>query len=858
MELAVNKRTIGLSLILLVLSLGAVSCSPVHSSPSESELSAKSRSPVDTDVFSALETGKSGVDGRSVAASDLSAASTRLLSKSSAQTVGIQLVESKNIAQLVVEANIAADTVSTVRLTNPERLVVDLPSIVGPKMRSATYDTQDSQFLSRIRVGAHPDKTRIVMDLPSNAPSITNTVESRNGALLVNIFQTPVAELGGDNTDLGNTDLGNADLAASEIVADEIKAAPKAELLESVKLEAEENTTANPKVVSSDSGITAPQNLPVLQALRFEEIGEKRNQLVLDMESAGVYSLKKTAPSEYLLKLEEASLSDSVEPVVVARPGSGKIRSVRISSKNDAAVLRIFAAPGVTLRAQSRAGGIVVGEDYKDSDFAADARAQFAPEEAPKSDTSAPAKKEAPAQAPVKTEEAANTTAAAGKTPGEDRELNALLADENYQGRLISLDLQDTDIDNALRIIAEVSNLNIVTTEDVAGKVTLRLIDVPWDQALDVILKINSLGKVQEGNVVRIAPLEKLRAEREALKQAKVAEEQLEELKVRYLRVSYARAGDLKPLVENVVSERGSVTYDERSNQLIIKDTKTGVNRVVELVRKLDLRTPQVLLETQIVESKRDFVRQLGAQLGFSFQNSPSTGNATGYNFPNSIEGSANSNNLGTLGESAPGFLNVLFGSADGTRSLDLQLAAAENEGLAKVVSRPSVATTNNKQATIKSVEKVRVKLPSGGNSVTVGQGAQGSGGSTATESIEAGIVLEVTPQASPDYYVLLDINAKSSSFTKTNNVEGIPSEIERSATSTILVSSGQTFVMGGIYKITENLGARGIPFLKDVPVLGHLFRFSDVTDTDEELLFFITPRIIEGSFDDAAMKAAM
>ncbi|NDC39926.1 MAG: hypothetical protein EBZ48_18165 [Proteobacteria bacterium] len=310
--------------------------------------------------------------------------------------------------------------------------------------------------------------------------------------------------------------------------------------------------------------------------------------------------------------------------------------------------------------------------------------------------------------------------------------------------------------------------------------------------------------------------------------------------------------------MENVVSERGSVTYDERSNQLIVKDTKTGVNRVIELVKKLDLRTPQVLLETQIVESKRDFIRQLGAQLGFSFKNSPSTGNATGYNFPNSVDGKFNSNNLGTLDSKAPGFLDILFGSADGTRNLDVQLAAAETEGLARIVSRPSVATTNNKQATIKSVEKVRVKLPSGGNSVTVGQGAQGTGSNTATEAIEAGIVLEVTPQASPDYYVLLDINAKSSTFSTAGNNEGIPTEIERSATSTILVSSGQTFVMGGIYKIRENLGSRGVPYLKDVPVLGHLFRFSDVQDSDEELLFFITPRIIEGSFDDAAMKASL
>lgn len=194
--------------------------------------------------------------------------------------------------------------------------------------------------------------------------------------------------------------------------------------------------------------------------------------------------------------------------------------------------------------------------------------------------------------------------------------------------------------------------------------------------------------------------------------------------------------------------------------------------------------------------------------------------------------------------------------SADGTKSLSARLSALEQEGRVKIVSRPAVATTNNRQAIIKSIERIRVRLPDSGPVTVVGQGAAGSGGgSTATEKIEAGITLEVTPQASPDYYVLLDINAKSSTLSS-REVDGIPSEIERSATSSVLVSSGQTFAMGGIYKTTERNTVNGTPFLKDIPFLGHLFRETLVDNQDEEILFFITPRIIEGSFDDAAMKA--
>jgi type IV pilus assembly protein PilQ len=200
----------------------------------------------------------------------------------------------------------------------------------------------------------------------------------------------------------------------------------------------------------------------------------------------------------------------------------------------------------------------------------------------------------------------------------------------------------------------------------------------------------------------------------------------------------------------------------------------------------------------------------------------------------------------------------MLFDSADGTRSLEMRLSQLESEGRARVVSRPAVATTNNKAAEIKSVEKYRVRLPNGGTSVATGQGstANGTGGS-ATEVIEAGITLNVTPQASPDYYILLDIKAKSSSFKPSTGTDGIPNEVERSASSSVLVSSGQTFALGGIYRLQENDEVIGVPFFKDIPFFGTFFRRLKNDNNDDELLFFITPRIVEGSFDDSSMKAA-
>lgn len=603
--------------------------------------------------------------------------------------------------------------------------------------------------------------------------------------------------------------------------------------------------------VPTDAGALA-----AVTAIRIEALGTNENALIGELSKPTTVSLKKTAPSEYVLSFDNASIDSAATSTLVAPPAAGTIRSVRPITEGAGAAFRIFASPTAELKAEVRGTQFVVrGSDLNPLTD----RAQIDPNAAAAGEGAAP---NGAAKDAVKPSSGEEVTVAGPEvtSAGIDSDVAALLSDQpKYTGRLISLDLQDTDIDNALRIIAEVSNLNIIASQDVAGKVTLRLIDVPWDQALDVILKTNALDKVQEGNVMRIAPVEKLRLEREALKQSQQAEDDLEPLSVKYLRVSYAKASELKPLIDTVISERGSVSYDERTNQLIVKDIRKGLKNVVELVGKLDLRTPQILIETQIVEAKRDFSRELGAELGFQSIQSPETGNPTGRNFPNSISIVGSSDANGTVSSfpasSGAAGLSFLLGSADGTLSLNTRLSALENEGRGRVVSRPSVATTNNKQATIKSVEKVRIKTPSGGVSVATGSGASASGTSAvATEVIEIGIILEVTPQASPDYFVLLDINAKSSTLGA-NRVEGIPSEIERSATSTVLVSSGQTFAMGGIYKIDDSTSIEGVPFFKDIPFFGHFFRSQVVDNGDEELLFFLTPRIVEGSFDDAAMK---
>jgi type IV pilus secretin PilQ/predicted competence protein len=875
----------------LFLTLVASGCGPLGSSSDSMERARLEPETADSQAVVQEPTQPASND----AALLLAAAPQTVMASPDGESMSIDWQKSDQIERfaLAIGSNVSYQASE---LTGPARLVVDLS---GAKTNSGeVVEMADSQFVDRIRVGQHPGKSRVVFDLKQGDNISHDIQRSEDGSLSIAFAAT-------DNIlAMATTSAASAApiaASASEIAETEIMPASG-----SPEFNAD---SKNKLMLASDTDL---ESAPKLIKLELAPVDTGAgNQVVAEMESAGYYSLIKSAPSEYILTLEDAAVSEFAAQPVIASADQGEIRSARAVQSGKDIQVRIFAKPNSFLQASAVGNQIVVAAlDQNNSDF----RAQVDPAQLPTEsaadttalDPAAPnadsiavqppvvvdqapsdptvveiiepdANQDAPAQADsstdvvevAETEEDANSDSAEIVEIGEE-DFGDLL-EKQYTGRLISLDLQETEIDNALRIIAEVSNLNIIASDDVTGKVTLRLIDVPWDQALDVILKTNGLDKVREGNVVRIAPVDKLRQEREALRQAQQAEEELESLKVQYLRISYAKAADLQPLVESVLTERGSVTYDDRTNQLIVKDITKGLKNVTKLVEKIDLRTPQVLVETQIVEANKNFVRELGAELGFYYLRTPETGNALGYNFPNSVEigGSAAGANgplPGVVSSFPAGIqssaVSMLFGSADGTKGLDLRLSQGEREGLVKVISKPSVAVTNNSPAVIKSVEKVRIKLPSGGTTIGIGDQANAGGGGAggrgtgATESFEVGIILNVTAQASPDYYVLMDIEAESSTLgSPGRGADEIPTEIERSATSSVLVSSGQTFAMGGIYKVSQQDQYNGVPFLKDIPILGQFFRNSSVVTSDEELIFFITPRVVEGSFDDASMQ---
>ncbi len=469
---------------------------------------------------------------------------------------------------------------------------------------------------------------------------------------------------------------------------------------------------------------------------------------------------------------------------------------------------------------------------------------------------------------------------------------------KTYRGKQISLDLKDADILNVLRILAEVGGRNIVATDDVKGRVTVRLVDVPWDQALEIVLQSNRLDALDVGNVLRVSTVTRLREEREARLAAEEAAKELEPLGTAYISVNYMQVDDesdpLTAKLLHVLSDRGKVLVDARTNTVIVHDIERGLEAARELIVRLDQQTPEVLIESNIVEGTDSFQRDLGIQWGYSHGIGPQFGNATGREFPSSILfGGGAGTALGT--GAAPGtgpaspivnppnvpaansgptigaaglpavpipFLadfpartlaagegsafDIALGSIGGSQALDARLTALEKDGKGKIISRPKIVTLNNVVGRIEAFRIFRVRLPGTGTVISTAPGGAGSA-NAATEQIKTGISLEVKPQVSSDGFILLEIKVKSSTVDFGQQVDNIPAEISREAFSNVLIKEGETVVLGGVFRDDSQKNEAGIPYLRSLPVFGWLFRRLFRTSQREELLVFITPRLVRG-----------
>ena len=439
---------------------------------------------------------------------------------------------------------------------------------------------------------------------------------------------------------------------------------------------------------------------------------------------------------------------------------------------------------------------------------------------------------------------------------GEGVFLGEIDANHQWTGFPLNLNLVNANIHNVFRLISAVSKLNIVSSDDVTGKVTVQLQEVPWDQALVAVLQAKGLGAVQYGNVVRVAPIGTIRKEREDAAATHKAELESLPLHVLTLPLNYANASEVLAQLESMISKRGSITFDERTNSLIIRDIDRNLSQIRQLVKTLDTRTPQVHIEARIVEASDSFSRALGIQWGGNLNFSPATGAPTGLFFPNSIGMSGGSTattvapNSSTIGGRASNFTTVpnyvvdlpaaatsgsiglSLGSISGLVNLDARLSAGETSGESKIISAPSITTVTNRSATIRDGARIPFQTAS----------LRG----TNVQFVEAVLLLEVTPQITADGTIFLDINITKNRPDFGTAIGNLPTIQIKEAGTTVMVPNGDTTVIGGVYNYESSVNRDFVPGLGKIPVLGWLFKRTARREDRRELLVFITPTIVQ------------
>jgi type IV pilus assembly protein PilQ len=431
-----------------------------------------------------------------------------------------------------------------------------------------------------------------------------------------------------------------------------------------------------------------------------------------------------------------------------------------------------------------------------------------------------------------------------------------------YTGERLTLNFQEIETRAVLQLLADASGQNIVVSDSVTGNVTLRLQNVPWDQALDIVLRTKGLDKRKQDNVIIVAPQEELASREKADLAAKKDIQELAPLRSEYLQVNYAKASDMAALVKSqggtLLSARGSVAVDERTNTLLLQDTSDRLADIRRLVATLDIPVRQVLIEARIVIVNDDFERDLGARVGYTTAQANGNGiwttsgtaagtdqilgsaianqTATGNSFPVSVPTGTTAANRYAVNLPVPSPAgSFALGILGSNYIVDLELSAAQAETRAEVISSPRVITANQKEATIEK-----------GTEIPYQQSA--SSGATTISFKKAVLSLKVTPQITPDNRIILDIDVKDDTvgtITVASGGVNVPSIDTREIATQVLVNDGQTVVLGGILETTHRDQQNKVPFLGDIPILGNLFKLSQKTNDKDELLIFITPKIV-------------
>jgi type IV pilus assembly protein PilQ len=599
-------------------------------------------------------------------------------------------------------------------------------------------------------------------------------------------------------------------------------------------------------------------------------------RIVVDLDQACTYDLTPGSAGKLVLTLHGGALAKAA-PVNEPQPAAAKtvaatspasrpmspfaprVMETKSAPKADATPAKptadnaaaptdfAFVEPVYQAKQQTNSDAKTTDASAEPTVRAQEAAARFSDKTAaellPVSEHSAQAQGQTPANQPA-VNLAAEQRAQAGQQP--------VAAGPKYTGEPISVNLKDVDLKDFFRLIHEISGLNVVLDPNVHGTLTVVLDDVPWDQALDIVLKNNDLARELEGNVLRIATVDTLKHEADA-RRAQIESEALAVEKTSVTRfLSYAKAKDVIITVKKFLSQRGDVVADDRTNAVIINDIPKVIPTIDRLLTQLDRKTQEVEIEARVVAATRQFARDIGTQLGFGWGNghsaiggnqqagsSPTTVNGLtpGYiTVPGSGTGSASGSSIplfSNLGSTSP-TSGLSFVNASNNVRIDAVLSMAESRGLLKVLSRPRVVTQNNIQAFVK--QGVRVPI------VTQAQ----LGGPPTVTYVDAFLRLTVTPQITSENTIFLNVDVENTTPNFGQEVQGNPELITQQATTQVLVTDGGTVVIGGVIQTQNSINITQVPLLGNIPYLGNLFKHTQVQTSNQELIFFITPRIIQ------------
>ena len=572
---------------------------------------------------------------------------------------------------------------------------------------------------------------------------------------------------------------------------------------------------------------STPTN-PTLSDVRFETQGEL-TRIVLDFEEGGEGEIQPRVDDRsrkaWVLELPGATVPKSLERSLDTTAYKSVVRLISTYQANPDAVKVVANLRGKASQELKREGHALVWE----------IRGKATPP---------------PTRNATRAVVSATAPQAAGFASTARTIVRATPGQTTSRKKRITVDLKDAEIVNVIRLLSEVSGENIITSDEVKGKVTMRLRNVPWDKALDTILKIKGFDKVKQNNILRIAPATVIQKEREFEANKKSLREKIEQTIIKIITVNYATATEISAQLKPLLTPRGSVQVDARTNTIIVEDVISNIDRLVTLTQRLDRQTPQVLIEARIVEASTNHLEQLGVQWGGFGQATSRAGNPTGLPFPNDVivAGAAddvNTQNTGVtdpsnfainlpapIGSGAGGGIGFIFGSAGGSQILNLRLTAMEQRGQGRIISSPRITTLDNRKATISQGVDIPISVVSAAG--------------VNTRFIKARLTLEVTPHVTNDGSVLMQINTSKNEPDFANlGANGDPTVVTKEAQTEVLVGDGQTTVIGGIYTRNSSKNQVGIPFFSDLPIIGWLFRNKREEDTRSELLIFVTPRIV-------------